>query len=144
MLSYALLISVYHSYLSFRSSSFYLFRLYTANVLHIDRFCEKRPLNHIITDLNRIYHSNRRTHKNNGYCVTVHSVLIAILVNNAKNAAPPNAEQHLSSSELVLDVWHHRHMTCSLDSNCQCSLMFCTVSCNSSWKDFSSFRNIFS
>ena len=69
MLSYALLISVYHSYLSFRSSSFYLFRQYTANVLHLGRFCEKRPLNHIITDLNRIYHSNRRTHKNNGYCV---------------------------------------------------------------------------
>ena len=48
-----------------------LFRLCTADELCIGRCCEKRPVNYIITDSNRIYHSNRRTCKNNcvtGYC----------------------------------------------------------------------------
>ena len=35
-------------------------------------------------------------------------------------------------------------MTCSLNSNSQSSLMFCTVSCDSSRKDLTSLRNIFS
>ena len=34
-------------------------------------------------------------------------------------------------------------MSCSLDCYCKSSLMFCTVSCDSSRKNFSSFRNIF-
>ena len=45
-------------------------------------------------------------------------------------------------SILVLYVWHKSDVTCSLDSYCQSSLMFCTVSCDSSRKDFSSFRDI--
>ena len=49
-----------------------------------------------------------------------------------------------SLSDLVCYIWHNSDMSCSLNFNCKSSLMFCTVSCDSSWKDFTSFRNIFS
>ena len=39
---------------------------------------------------------------------------------------------------------HQGHMTCSLNSNCQCSLMFRTVTCNSSRENFTSLGNILS
>src|SRR5699024_9632693 len=46
--------------------------------------------------------------------------------------------------KLVLNVGHQGKVTCSLDSNCQSSLMFRTVSCDSSGKNLSSFGNILS
>ena len=44
--------------------------------------------------------------------------------------------------ELVLNVGHQCNVTCSLDSNSQSSLMFCTVSGDSSRKDLSSLGNV--
>ncbi len=43
---------------------------------------------------------------------------------------------------LVLYVRHHSQMTCSLNSNCQRSLMFCTVSGDSSGKNLTSLRYV--
>jgi len=46
--------------------------------------------------------------------------------------------------KLILYVWHQCKMSSSLNCYCKSSLMFCTVSCDSSWKNFSSFRNVLS
>lgn len=43
---------------------------------------------------------------------------------------------------LVCYVRHKCKMSCALDSNSKCSLMLCTVSGDSSGKDFSSFGNV--
>ena len=45
-------------------------------------------------------------------------------------------------SQLVLNVRHQCNVSCSLDCYCKSSLMLCTVSCDSSRKDFSSLGNI--
>src|SRR5699024_10075751 len=47
-------------------------------------------------------------------------------------------------NQLLLYVRHQSNVTISLNSYSQRSLMFCTVSCDSSRKDLSSFRDVFS
>ena len=43
---------------------------------------------------------------------------------------------------LFANVWHKSKMTCSLDCYCKSSLVLCTVSCDTAWKDFSSLRDV--
>lgn len=43
---------------------------------------------------------------------------------------------------LLLNVRHQCNVTRSLDGNGQCTLMLCTVSCDSSGKDLTSLRDI--
>ena len=43
---------------------------------------------------------------------------------------------------LFANVWHKSYVTCSLDCYCKSSLVFCTVTCDSARKNFSSLRDV--
>jgi hypothetical protein len=59
-----------------------------------------------------------------------------------KKDQPPRRVVGLMNDILIAHVWHHCQMTCSLDRNGKCSLMLCTVACDTAGKDLSSLRDI--